>query len=146
MQLSVHFASISSTENLQTNQFTESSQEQKFLGFWHKLQWFLSKSLRTKNIEAPKVRFSEKYSYLTDFWHVSKLEKVCSGKYYAQKMPLNILRLVVWFANGIFVGNQSKFSLMWCSKNICLEIRSRNTDLAFWREIFESLFFKKLQM
>ena len=67
MQLSVHFASILSSESLQTNQFRENSQEQLFLKFWCRLQWFLLEIPRINIREVRKMIFLGKINYLSDF-------------------------------------------------------------------------------
>ena len=49
------FASLSSTQNLQTNQFRDNPQE-KLLEFWRRLQWSLFENPRI-NIRDPEMIF-----------------------------------------------------------------------------------------
>ena len=76
LRLSVHFALILSNQNLQTNQFRENSQQEKFLLFWLRLQWSLFENPMTNIREVPKMIFLRKINYLTDFWPFHKVKSI----------------------------------------------------------------------
>ena len=92
-----------SIQNLQTNQLRKNSQEQKLLEFWGRLQGSLFENPKINIREVPKMIFSWKIKYLTDFLQIEKKIRV---KYSARKMPFYMLRLVAWFDIEILLQNQ----------------------------------------